>query len=346
MLTLIKDLPAHEDKVWSLDVQRDNATGAPIFLASASTDRRIKLINLTNQKYETVETLDETVHKKSIRSVAWRPRTPQGNFVLAAGSFDTSISIWGKDTTDGYQETELLALIEGHENEVKCCGWSHTGTYLATCSRDKSIWIWEADSYSEEFECVAVLQEHSQDIKHITWHPQQLLLASCSYDDTVRIWRPYDDDWECCAVLEGHAGTVWCSSFEMLNDPETDTVRLVTCSDDSTLKIWKLVEDDFADGEDGCDEVEQAWEVETTLPPVHTRQVYSCEWNRDGRIISTGADGKLVVYKETSAHVWEIEHEYTDCHGSFEVNCCKWITNNQIATGGDDGNIRVWEILD
>lgn len=314
-------------------------------------------------------------HARSVRDAAWKPALPPHKLCLVTGSFDSTAAVWrwdgeyevsfepsnnpdqnleveittrhstsnnstNADDDVSYDkdalEWEYTLVLEGHESEVKSVAFSPAGQYLATCSRDKSVWIWEdvgANEADDEWETVAVLTEHEADVKSLAWCPDVLgrnkaakgrysadVLASSSYDDTVRIWREDGDgEWVCVAVLEGHGGTVWGVQWEA--DPaRTNFPRLMSFSADKTIRIWTMKQDD--DGGDETQEgdgrnpmfrsglggipntmrasVREEWECTATLPAAHTRDVYSATWSStSGLVASTGSDGVIAVYQET-----------------------------------------------
>jgi WD40 repeat protein len=242
----------------------------------------------------------------------------------------------GEDDDDDDDEWEFTLVLEGHENEVKSASFSPSGQYLATSSRDKTVWIWEdvgASEAEDEWETVAVLSEHDGDVKAVAWCPDTAgrnrrarnggadVLASASYDDTVRVWREDGDgEWVCVAVLEGHGGTVWGVQWEEGNRDGDKMPRLLSWSADGTVRVWSLVEEDEEDGKDereGAGGVgaspwtgggipntmrrglREEWRCEAVLPKAHGRDVYSACWSgTSGRVASTGSDGIIAVYGE------------------------------------------------
>lgn len=317
-------------------------------------------------------------HARSVRDAAWKPALPPHKLCLVTGSFDSTAAVWRWDgnnvpfssppanATDGganleveitssslaktnnddddasddqsTTEWEYTLVLEGHESEVKSVAFSPAGQYLATCSRDKSVWIWEdvgAHEADDEWETVAVLTEHDADVKSLAWCPDVPgratvrgrysadVLASSSYDDTVRIWREDGDgEWVCVAVLEGHTGTVWGVQWEA--DPARPKFpRLMSFSADKTIRIWTMKQDDDRDDDHQADDggaagrnptfrsglggipntmrasVREDWECTAVLPAVHTRDVYSATWSpTSGLVASTGSDGVIAVYRE------------------------------------------------
>jgi len=80
--------------------------------------------------------------------------------------------------------------LDGHENEVKSIAWSSNADFVATCSRDKTIWVFEQDEEEgdEEYSCMGVLSGHEGDVKKVKWHPDLDVLYSASYDNTIKSW--------------------------------------------------------------------------------------------------------------------------------------------------------------
>jgi cytosolic iron-sulfur protein assembly protein CIAO1 len=68
---------------------------------------------------------------------------------LASSSFDATACVWSRGADLQY---EVVAQMEGHENEVKGVAWNNDGKYLATSSRDKSVWIWEGENTESEYD--------------------------------------------------------------------------------------------------------------------------------------------------------------------------------------------------
>ena len=117
-------------------------------------------------------------HARTVRSCSWSP----AGVCLACASFDATVSIWElqvpcstlsctHSSQPGTECTSLqggvweqVAVLEGHENEVKCVAWSPGGMHVATCGRDKTIWIWAAEP-GHEYDCLDVKQGHTQACK-------------------------------------------------------------------------------------------------------------------------------------------------------------------------------------
>ncbi|WFC98109.1 glycerol kinase [Malassezia yamatoensis] len=328
-------------------------------LASCSTDRDVRLHSYTEMasgvsgEAQAVFTLKEVIptgHKRTVRQVAW---SPTGD-ILATASFDSTVGIWERNpeamTDDGSDEPvwDCSGTLEGHDSECKSVAFNHNGTLLASCSRDKSVWIWEVEPDSE-FECLSVMMEHSQDVKVVAWHPREELYV----DDP-------SEDWFCYTTLAGHSSTVWSLAFSPCG------TFLASASDDNTICIWRqftaqecaekgVTPDGKVPGRAG-----DKWLEVEHIKDHFTRTVYSLSWTtgdeRDeqqklGKLAAAGADGKICVFhlgpdpKSPVRLQYQLAASVKNAHGTNDINCVSWAppqpgsnrSPSLLASAGDDG---------
>ncbi|TGO07174.1 hypothetical protein BTUL_0314g00020 [Botrytis tulipae] len=373
-----------------------NPNGLPL-IATATSDKSVRVYSLNNF---TLHSTLEGGHERSVRSAAWKPGVRRdGALTIATGSFDATMGIWrrkedagngngndggegplemeigadgevskgaqlkrgGEDEEDEGDDWEFSIVLEGHDSEIKNVAYSPSGQWLASCSRDKTIWIWEeiGEEGEDEFETVAVLQDHKADVKCVCWRKDDgngEVLASGSYDDTILLSREDGEgDWETVATLEGHEGTVWNLDWEpevLMKTESSDessapaTPRLLSSSADMSIRIWSKVPTPppqnkpsyFNPGIPSTmrpGPENETWECTATLPKVHDLPIYSISWSKQtGRIVSTGGDGKIAIYEEqtkgrnsvggTIEKEWKVLTVLEGAHGPYEINHVTW----------------------
>ncbi|KAL0958054.1 hypothetical protein HGRIS_000231 [Hohenbuehelia grisea] len=362
----VAELAGHDDRVWHIAW---NPT-RPL-IASCSADKHVRLYSYSKDDQNNLSfnhnSTVSTGHTKTVRALAWAP----SGQTLATGSFDANIGIWeqekgdeDEDVLENMAEWECVSLLEGHETECKSVAYSSTGTLLASCSRDKTVWIWEVQP-DADFECLSVMMEHSQDVKCVAWHPTEevnalssrpslsihhfppeQILASASYDDTVKLYvDDPSDDWFCFSTLKGHTSTVWSVAWAPGGQ------YIASASDDQTIRIWKRVE-------------QHRWESVLVLTG-HDRSVYSISWGPGkpqapegalGWIASVGGDGKIIIWELTDPSEdaqmappnYKILAQRSSAHGVYDINAAVWCPRpgyeDLLATAGDDCATRIWRV--
>ena len=131
----------HDDRAWHVAWNPSKP-----LLATCSADKSVRLYSYTADPSPRflLHTSIPTGHTKTVRGIAW---SPSGS-TLATASFDANIGIWKReghdeDDEEAAGEWECVSILEGHETECKSVAWSCSGTLLASCSRDKTVWVWE-----------------------------------------------------------------------------------------------------------------------------------------------------------------------------------------------------------
>jgi WD40 repeat protein len=76
--------------------------------------------------------------------------------------------------------------LVGHHDTVECCAWSKDGGTIVSCSKDKTLRLWNAATGQEC--CPPLAATNPSEVIGCAWSPDGRILACCGFDKTVMLF--------------------------------------------------------------------------------------------------------------------------------------------------------------
>lgn len=83
-----------------------------------------------------------------------------------------------------------MVQLKDHLDFVNCCNFSPDGTRLVSCSRDKTVRIWDVENLKkgEKRNSLLTLRKHTSKLRHCSFSRDGKNIASCGGEELF-IWK-------------------------------------------------------------------------------------------------------------------------------------------------------------
>lgn len=240
--------------------------------------------------------------------------SPCGQFA-ATSSSDYSVRVWR------LPDMELQYLLTGHLDDVEGMAFHPEKPLIATCSRDKSICLFNTNG-----EFLTRLEGHSADVISIVWEGNSDILVSSSDDGTIKRWDTSKDS-DCLIEnidLEGvETDTVVISRAGIIyaGNDEGNIIALVegakSLIDAHNAGIKRLVYDEAGNKliSLSYDRVVKLWDCDEkgSIIEEHIAELPNIVWPRSCAVLNSknivfASFGSSYAQYNIETQTWSLEH--------------------------------------
>lgn len=225
---------------------------------------------------------------------------------LAVAGDDHVIQIWD------LREQRVVNRLTGHTGVIRTVGYSPDGRLLASAGHDGRILLWE----EELSRPVNELAQVSTAITRLVFSHDNHLLATTGFEEPLRLF-----DVRTAAQVEALPSP--CRDMRALAFAPR-RAWLAVGGADGTIRIWDALEG----------KLRREWIA-------HQRRIRDLEFSPDGRYLASCGEDRVVRISTVEDDGWfELPQQ------NAKAMALAFIGNEQIAVGGSDNMIRIWNLAE
>jgi WD40 repeat protein len=225
--------------------------------------------------------------------------------LLASAGDDHIVRVW--DLNKG----TLVQRLEAHTDWVRSIAYCPKANILATAGNDKKIIFWNALTADKDKDFV----EHPQAVAIIAFSADGKFLAATGFEDKVRVY-----DVTLGKLVMEFDGT--CRDMRALAFSPNHKY-LAAGGRNGTVRVWSLADEKVV--------------LEDTE---HSQRIRSVEFSPDGTLLASCGEDRQVVVRNVSTGDAPVKLPRRPC----KVLSMAFYGNKQLATGGSDNLIRLWDL--
>ncbi len=243
-------------------------------------------------------------------------------------------------------ESNRFKVFPNNSTSINALAFSNDGKYVAFQSDENMAKVFTLDG-----KFLFDLKGHKETIRSLEFSPKSDLILSGSEDNTVRLWSATNG--KLLKTIKSHIDPVNSVGFS----PNSDS--FFSASEDGYLRIWNLdgkLIYEFKDhespimdaqfspdgkkiltgGDDGKMVLNDLVKKTKKVFDAHSNSVRSVEFSKDGNKILSSSEDRFVK-------LWKISGELIFSNNAHEanINQAKFLKNNFILTGSDDGTLKL-----